>query len=264
MKLLCICLLCFINVIYASNFDQSPIGYHWYTVTPTIKHSHAINQPHKSVNNISPYQRLLLLRMKTKNILANALLKPNVTNTTNYMAVQQWWAKKDQQFVRSWQIALLLHPDLDYRLNFPTNNAAIPIRNDELKMLTSNTVMSLSKEYGLIVFYQGRSLIAKNFASILGQFIKTTHFNIISITTDGVDIDGYFNTRSIPLKDVQQRLHIQKNYMPAIYLVDLKHKKWMPLSYGFISLQDLMTRCLDVVTNFKRYSYKGLAANENE
>ena len=46
--------------------------------------------------------------------------------------------------------------------------------------------------------------------------------------------------------------------MPALFLVNTKTQKMSALSYGFVAINDLKSRFLDVATDFKRFSYEGL------
>ena len=108
--------------VLASLDSPAPHGFHWYSVIDAKKTAKPI-KPQAPIQ--SPYEKLMALRLQTKNKLARALLEPSVETTYDYMKAQQFYAKKNQAFIRFWKQALLLHPELDYRLNFPTDNSAI-------------------------------------------------------------------------------------------------------------------------------------------
>ncbi|MGF2273970.1 conjugal transfer protein TraF, partial [Acinetobacter baumannii] len=42
--------------------------------------------------------------------------------------------------MRYWQQVLLVHPELDSTLNFPTDNSAIAVRNDAQKVLINKVI----------------------------------------------------------------------------------------------------------------------------
>lgn len=241
--------------VLASNPQLPATGFHWYTKDPVVK---AVKLKPKPMPSLSPYEVLMQKRKETQNKLARALITPSFDATYDYMKVQQEYAKNNQQFVRYWQQVLLLHPELDHTLNFPTNNNAIAIRNDSNNILINKVVAESAKTNGLIFFYRGNSSISQKFATVLMSFVKEHHFSIISVTTDDQHISGLPNPKSIPLNEVQKNLDIHERYMPALFLVNLKTQKMSPLSYGFISLSELKERFLDVATNFKRFSYEGL------
>ena len=253
----------------AARIGDTAEGFHWYTQTPTEDTRPASNaQPDiEQTQSAAPKnatEALHRLTEATKNTMSKALLNPTVKNTAAYMRAQQFWAKRDQKFVQSWQQALLLHPELDYQLNFPTDNGAIALRNDAQNKLLGTTLNQMSKRFGLIVFYQGRALMSQKFLSILLPFADAHHFAMVSVTTDDTPIVGLPNPRAVPLFKLTKSLNLQARYLPAVYLVDLKRRELHPLSYGFISRHDLALRCLDVLTHFKRYSYQGLKTLEEQ
>ncbi len=143
-------------------------------------------------------------------------------------------------------------------MRFPTDNTAIPVRNDEHKLLVERTIDTMSKHYGLIFFYRGNSSICQKFVSILAPFVKARHFAMISVTTDHQPIIGLPNPRDIPMSTVNRILGIQSRYLPALFLVNLKTHQMKALSYGFLSLSDLKERFLDVRDHFAIYSYNGI------
>ena len=241
--------------VLASLDSPAPHGFHWYSVIDAKKPS----KPAKpQVPMQSPYEKLMALRLQTKNKLARALLEPSVETTYDYMKAQQFYAKKNQAFIRFWKQALLLHPELDYRLNFPTDNSAIAIRNDMNSKTTEDVIKAGAKVYGLILFYEGSNPISQKFANHFMAFVDASHFETISVATDGVLIQGLAHQRKIPLKTIQQKLNLVPHYMPALFLVNLKTQKMTPLSYGFVSTAELKDRFLDLATDYKRYTYEGL------
>ena len=151
-----------------------------------------------------------------------------------------------------------MHPELDYRLNFPTDNSAIAIRNDMNSKTTEDVIKAGAKVYGLILFYEGSNPISQKFANHFMAFVDASHFETISVATDGVLIQGLAHQRKIPLKTIQQKLNLVPHYMPALFLVNLKTQKMTPLSYGFVSTAELKDRFLDLATDYKRYTYEGL------
>jgi conjugal transfer pilus assembly protein TraF len=241
--------------VLASLDSPAPHGFHWYSVIDAKKPS----KPAKPQVPIqSPYEKLMALRLQTKNKLARALLEPSVETTYDYMKAQQFYAKKNQAFIRFWKQALLLHPELDYRLNFPTDNSAIAMRNDMTSKTTEDVIKAGAKIYGLILFYEGSNPISQKFVNHFMAFVDASHFETISVATDGVLIQGLAHQRKIPLKTIQQKLNLVPHYMPALFLVNLKTQKMTPLSYGFVSTTELKDRFLDLATDYKRYTYEGL------
>lgn len=240
--------------------DLKPVpahGFHWYSAEAEEVPIKSVQKP-MNPPKPTPYEQLMEVRKATLNKLASALIEPSFDATLEYMKAQQGYAKNNQKFVQYWQQVLLVHPELDHSLNFPTDNSAIAIRNDSTNVLIEKIVTEASTHYGLILFYKGNSSISQKFITHLVPFVNASHFSMISVTTDGQPIEGLPNPKSVPLEVVQKSLNMQSRYMPALFLVNLKTQKMSPLSYGFVSLTELKERLLDVVTHYKRFSYEGL------
>jgi len=233
-------------------------GFHWYSQDRQEKlERQIVPQP---AQPISPYEQLMEIKKQTQNKLAKALLEPSLDATVEYMQAQQVYAKHNQAFVRFWQAALLMHPELDNTLNFPTNNAAIAIHNDAMKGVIENIIQKSANQYGILFFYQGKRTVSQKMAAHLLPFLEESKFAMISIATDGTLIAGLPNSKNIPLSVLQQKMSLEAHYMPALFLVNLKTKRLSPLAYGFISTTELKERLLDVATNYQRFSYEGISA----
>lgn len=246
--------------LYAEIAQNKAHGFHWYSVDEKIKLRKVPEPatPKALPPSLSPYEKLMEVRKQTLNKLASALMEPSFDTTYDYMKAQMGYAQKNQKFVQFWQQVLLVHPELDHSLNFPTNNTAISIQNEQTNTLTEKILHESQKHYGLILYYRGKSAISKKFMPQLMSFLTTYHFSMISVATDGESIEGLPNPQEVPLKTIQHTMDLQSRYMPALFLVNLKTEQMSPLSYGFISLSDLKERFLDVTTHYKRFSYQGL------
>lgn len=255
-----LCLLLIVATPAMASFNNTAAhGFHWYSKDKEESVIKPVAPVQTPMNAPSPYEKLMEIRKTTLNKLAQALIEPSFDSTVDYMRAQQTLSKNNQQFVRFWQEALLVHPELDYKLNFPTDNSAIAIRNDSTNALIERVIKETAKHYGLILFYKGNSSISQKFVSHLAPFVKASEFAMISVTTDGQPISDLPNPKNIPLELVQKNIKLESRYMPALFLVNLRTNTMSPLSYGFVSLAELKERLLDVVTHYKRFSYEGIA-----
>ncbi|HHF0526726.1 TPA: type-F conjugative transfer system pilin assembly protein TraF [Legionella anisa] len=253
--------LMFISIPALAHLVNIPArGFHWYSTEAKEPQKRVVQIPKESKPKLTPYEHLMEVRKATLNKLASALIAPSFDATYEYMKAQQMYAKNNQKFVQYWQQVLISHPELDHRLNFPTDNTAVAIRNDSMNLLMERVVREGSERYGLILFYKGNSSISQKMIAHLIPFVNQTHFSMISVTTDGQPIEGLPNPKNVPLEVLQKNMDLQSRYMPALFLVDLKTQKMLPLSYGFVSTTELKERLLDVATHYKRFSYEGFEA----
>jgi len=260
MKAIILVIACLLTTPLHAEITQTRAhGFHWYSQpTPVKQAPRQTPVPATSTPKPSPYEELMAIRQQTRNKLARALIDPSFTATVEYMKAQQVYARHNQAFVRFWQQALLTHPELDNTLNFPTDNSAIASRNQATNALMARILQEGARDYGLLFFYRGHSLVSQKMASSLLPFVQATQFAMISVTTDGQPIAGLPSPKSIPLSVIQKTMVLKSRYLPALFLVNLKTHKMSPLSYGFVSTSELKERFLDVATHFKRFSYEGL------
>lgn len=232
-------------------------GFHWYGKEPiekAITRQNTVNSQATSTY----YDGLMQLRQAAKEALAKALLEPTVENTADYMRKQQHFLQINQVFIQNWEKALLLHPELDYKLKHPVDNSALILRNEEQAKLIDEVVKKASLEYGFIVFYRGESPVSQKFVNILLGFVSTYHIEMIPVATDNKRLPQLPKTVFISQNDVEDKLKVKARYEPAVFLVHLKTKQIKPLSYGFLAYDDFKKRFFDVVTNFKRFSEDGV------
>ena len=244
---------------YAGLTQSKAHGFHWYSVD-TVEKKPKIEKKTQPMAPpvLSPYEKLMEIRKETLNKLASALINPSLNTTYDYMKAQQVYAEKNQKFVQFWQQALLIHPELDHSLNFPTDNSAIALKNEETNQLIEKILNRAKDNYGLIFYYKGNSALSQKFSLHLMPFVNQYQFSMISVSTDGIFLPGLPNPKDIPLALIQQTMDLKARYLPALFLVNLKTQQMRPLSYGFISLSELKERFLDVATQYKRFSYQGL------
>lgn len=244
--------------LHAEIIQESARGFHWYTqeAEPKIEKK---QPPPTLPPTQSPYERLMEKRQETLNKLSKALLEPSFEATHEYMKAQMSYAKNNQEFVRYWQQVLIAHPELDSSLNFPTDNSAIAVRNDAQKLLVDKVIRESTERYGLILFYRGTSSISQKMIMHVLPFVKAYGFSMISVTTDGQFIEGLPNPKYLPIEAVQKHMAMEAKYLPALYFVNLKNQKMVPVSFGFMSLEDIKERVFDVITQFKRFSYEGVS-----
>ncbi|MDG6337444.1 conjugal transfer protein TraF [Glaesserella parasuis] len=84
-------------------------------------------------------------------------------------------------------------------------------------------------------------------AEVVKDFSKQYSLSIVPISIDGRVNPEFPNSK----KDSGQAMAMGIKYFPAIFLVNPKKQEYKPLSYGFITQDDLARRVLNVVTNFK-------------
>jgi len=222
MRVLMLLLVLVPTLVIADNSSKAE-GFHWYSVeakedVPEVDESPETSQPVKS---ITPYQELMQSRESTQNKLAEALLRPSVEATKEYIVAQTKMAKRHQKFVQNWAKVLLSNPELDHRLHFPVDNNALALKNDEKKVITEEILHKSRQTYGLIFIYQGNSPLSQRFAKHFLPFVKEYQFSMISVSITDESLAALPDSKHIPIEALAAKLPVKKRYLPAVFLINL-------------------------------------------
>lgn len=237
-------LICTMQLSLADSFyvDHAK-GWHWYD-DPVQKIE---DKKSDSKSPGAAEESVSQIKASVKRAMDQAILEPNVENVSNYIRLQHQVSQRAHQFADSWQRALLLHPELDYTLKHPTNNAALQIYYDEEHKAQEGAVKLISKSVGLFFFYKSTCHYCQKFAPILKRFAFQNNIPIVPVTLDGENLAEFPDSRV----NAGQAERFGVKATPALFVVDPYQQKAYPVSYGFMSENELRERILKVVQQFQ-------------
>ncbi|EGM3914630.1 type-F conjugative transfer system pilin assembly protein TraF [Salmonella enterica subsp. enterica serovar Reading] len=192
-------------------------------------------------------QKLSALQTATKRALYEAILYPGVDNFVKYFRLQNYWTQQAGLFSMSAKKAMLAHPELDYNLQYSHYNGTVRNQLAADQSQQRQAISKLAEHYGIMFFYRGQDPIDGQLAQVINGFRATYGLSVIPVTVDGVINPMLPDTR--PDQGQAQRLGVK--YFPAMMLVDPKQGSVRPLSYGFITQDDLAKQFLNVSEDFK-------------
>lgn len=192
-------------------------------------------------------QKLATLQMATKRALYEAILYPGVDNFVRYFRLQNYWTQQAGLFTMSARKAMLAHPELDYNLQYSHYNGTVRNQLAADQAQQRQAIAKLAEHYGIMFFYRGQDPIDGQLAQVINGFRATYGLSVIPVSVDGVINPQLPDTR--PDRGQAQRLGVK--YFPAMMLVDPKQGSVRPLSYGFITQDDLAKQFLNVSEDFK-------------
>ncbi|MCT8760477.1 type-F conjugative transfer system pilin assembly protein TraF [Glaesserella parasuis] len=200
-----------------------------------------------SFNKLPPIKQIEVLQQKLQEAKANAIMNPTADNVATYKVFQDYFVEKSSQFASAWEEALLKFPQLDYNIKNSIYNATAPIKAAQERAEQNQAIQVVNQNYGIFFFYRGNEPIDNKLAEVVKDFSKQYSLSIVPISIDGRVNPEFPNSK----KDSGQAMAMGIKYFPAIFLVNPKKQEYKPLSYGFITQDDLARRVLNVVTNFK-------------
>lgn len=222
-------------------------GWQWY--------NDPIKEPTPEEKTVAPapplpldiMKKLALLQEQTKRARAEAIMYPSVPNFVKYFQMQNYWTQQAGLFSMSAKKAMLEHPELDYNLQYSHYNGTVKNQLSADYAEQRKAIETLSQHYGVMFFYRGKEPIDGQLAQVIKNFRDTYKLSVIPVTVDGVISPLLADSRYNQGQAEQMGI----KYFPAMMLVDPKRGSVKPLSYGFISQDDLAKQFLNVSTDFK-------------
>ncbi|MEE9686234.1 MULTISPECIES: type-F conjugative transfer system pilin assembly protein TraF [Enterobacteriaceae] len=221
-------------------------GWQWYNETRRTPEDDksSSTQPQQSSPDIM--EKLATLQQATKRAMYEAILYPGVENFTRYFRLQNYWTQQAGLFSMSAKKAMLEHPELDYNLQHSHYNGTV--RNQLAADFADQrrAIETLAQHYGVMFFYRGQDPIDGQLVQVIKNFRETYHLSVIPVSVDGIVNPLLPDTRM----DRGQASRLGIRYFPALMLADPKSGTVKPVSYGFISQDDLAKQFLNVSTDF--------------
>ncbi|WP_272664071.1 MULTISPECIES: type-F conjugative transfer system pilin assembly protein TraF [unclassified Providencia] len=203
-------------------------------------------QPEMSLEE-KAMKEMKAVQKKLEESKALAIMNPTTENIAAYKTVQDYFTEKASVFSSQWEKTLLEYPHLDYNIQNSHYNATAAIKTTVERQAQAQAVKFVNQQYGIFFFYRGGEPLDNQLAKVVKEFSLQYDLAIIPISVDGRISSEYPDSKY----DAGQFKKMNVKYLPAIFLVEPKKGSFKPLSYGFISQDDLARRVLNVVTDFK-------------
>ena len=243
-------LLCFITTRSVAEDPPALIGWHWYNAP--VKHPRKKRRPNALMNafhRLSAQQQLTLLQRATNNLKAKAILSGTVADISAYKKAQDFWIARATRFTVGWEQMLLAHPELNYSLQFPHENALASISQHREHAQEAQAVTQLAKTNGLLFFYRGKNKGDQFFSTIVQRYARRYQLSVLPVSVDGVLSHAFPVTRHTKGRANARRLGIR--YFPALVLVNPETHQHALVSYGFKSEDELSERLLRIADGWK-------------
>lgn len=227
---LCIlCLFCIHN-LHAGWHDRKAEGWAWYEDRQRPE-----EQSKNSDQSATSSEEMKQMKEIMEEKLAKAVLEPTPENIKSYMEEQQKWLERSSHFANVWAQLLLNNPHLDYTAtHLPISQYGLQFYKKEIQEKKERLIASLVKDFGLFFFYEGRSQTALLFANIVRAFSKKYGWEIIAISLDDVQIEGFENRRNNGIAEA-----LEVDVTPALYLINPKMDEAIPISFGLVAMDKL-------------------------
>ena len=236
-------LLAACSVAHAQDDDtRRDNGWYWYAQTPPYEADPPPPPAAWREENATALREAV--QKAYERALDKALMFPSAENFAAFKRVQDFVVNKSTRFAQSSREAYLLHPELDYNLEYSNANAAAPIYFRERRRQEQEAIEELTRTNGLFFFYQGNNPVDVSMAYVVKAFAASHNLTVLMISVDG-DIPS-----DLPesLRDSGQARHMNITHFPALFLVNPATREYRPVSYGFRA-QDALAAQFRLVAN---------------
>lgn len=226
-------------------FDRHEKGWHWYH-DPVIYHS---QQQAQGISDSSSSKKQSFDEMKSeiKSAMENAIMNPSADNMEQYMLLQKRMSERASQFSTVWQRVLLRNPDLDFRLRYPTNGIGRKIYYQQEETKSRLAMEYFFRDHGLFFFYRSDCQYCHHFAPIIDNFARENGIALIPISMDGQFLPNFPQSRI----DNGQSKTFNVKYWPALFAINPRSNRAIPIAYGLLSESELKDRIRQVAEEYR-------------
>lgn len=196
---------------------------------------------------LTPTEQMKLIQGRMQEARDTAIMNPTPKNIAIYKIYQDFFVRKSSEFSAKWEQMLLEYPELDYNLKNSHYNATAPIQEAETRKKQNEAIEYASERYGVFYFYRGENALDNELSKVIKRFSEGYGLTVVPISVDG-SISPEFPNSKIESGQAQS---MKIKHFPALYLVDPKSNAYKPLSYGFITQDDLARRVFNVIWGFQ-------------
>jgi len=223
-------------------FKDSQRGWYWYEEPESEQEAveAPVIMPPKIVSPPSPREILKKQGEAWENALAETILDPSVENYRKYLQLTAQIQEQSQGFAKGLQRAAWVTPELDYRLQSPSQPSAIMTKNHQQVQNNEQELFKLSKANGILFFFRGDCPYCHKMAPILKRFSDRYQFTIIPVSMDG----GVLPEFPYPKQNYDMGKKLNVSAVPALFLVNPDTNRVSTIGYGYTDTTALIQKTL--------------------
>ena len=171
---------------------------------------------------------------------AKAILEPTPDNVIAYVRYQREQLDRASTFTDVWERAIWQHSDLDYTLQRPVDTLGKTAWLAQRKTDQEAVMASLSERYGLFLFYSASCGACEVFSPIVRTLADKYNISVLAVSMDGGPNPNF--PRFVVNHGQYQKMGLSGGQVPALVLFDTYLKKPIPIGYGVMAEDEVMSR----------------------
>jgi conjugal transfer pilus assembly protein TraF len=185
------------------------------------------------------------LQKRVEELRNIAIIRPTEPNIRNYLAVQAEVIDKASLFADVAQRVIWANPEFDYTVTGrPVNAKALEVFDRAQIDARESAAIALAKDHALFFFFRSDCPYCHQFGPYLREFEAKFGLTVVPISVDGGPLLPVFPNPKID-NGIARALDVRE--VPALFLVEPRGGKIVPIGYGVLSESELLER-LQVVS----------------
>ena len=181
---------------------------------------------------------LKALREDVERKRALAIVKPTPANLRRYIAAQEALMDRAALFSDVWRRVLWAHPELNYQLRNPVNNAAIQVRDVQQAGKERAALAALGREWGLFFFFRSDCPYCHRLAPTLKWLSEQYGLTVFPVSLDGGGLPEFPR----PARDNGMAATLGLRIVPLLVLGNIRDRRLLPIGSGVLSAQEIVER----------------------
>jgi conjugal transfer pilus assembly protein TraF len=185
------------------------------------------------------------LQKRVEELRNVAIMRPTEHNIRSYLAVQAEVIDKASTFADVAQRVIWANPEFDYTVTGrPVNAKALEVFDRAQIDARENIAKALANDHALFFFFRSDCPYCHQFAPLLKAFEARFGLTVVPISVDGGPLLPVFTNPKID-NGIARSLDVRQ--VPALFLVEPRAGRIVPIGYGVLSESELLER-LQVVS----------------
>ncbi|HAY27530.1 MAG TPA: conjugal transfer protein TraF [Candidatus Accumulibacter phosphatis] len=181
---------------------------------------------------------LKALREDLERKRALAIVQPTPANLRRYIAAQEALMDRAALFSDVWRRVLWAHPELNYQLRNPVNNAAIQVRDAQQAGRERAALAGLGRDWGLFFFFRSDCPYCHRLAPTLKWLSEQLGLTVFPVSLDGGGLPEFPR----PARDNGMAARLGLRSVPLLVLGNIHDRRLLPIGSGVLSAQEIVER----------------------
>ena len=229
---------------YRNNCEKENLGWNFYCdkKSPIKEEKAPKKEEIQKVDSLTKGEiatkKIEAIRKKHDELLNIATIEPTEENVMAYIKYNQGILDSSSYFAEVATKAIWQNPEINYALKRPTNSVGKRAWIDNRNQKQEETVLQLNERYGVFFLYRSDCHYCHAYSPVLKAFSERYNLKVMAISLNGGLLKEWPETKI----DQGQSKLLKITAVPATILFDKKTSEVIPIGFGALSQQELLSR----------------------